>query len=49
VSLEAPASAAQAEGHDLHAHTGSFNWLGEQLDVGYAIDVLHPLACRGAG
>jgi len=21
-------------------------WLGERLDVGYAIDVLHPLASR---
>ncbi len=24
-------------------------WLGERLDVGWAIDVLHPLAARAAG
>jgi hypothetical protein len=29
---------------DLHAHTATPGWLGERLDVGYAIDVLHPLA-----
>jgi 5-methylcytosine-specific restriction endonuclease McrA len=33
-----------AEGPRLHAHTATPGWLGEPLDVGYAIDVLHPLA-----
>src|SRR5438309_1955056 len=28
----------------LHSHTLTPGWLGERLDVGYAIDVLHPLA-----
>jgi hypothetical protein len=34
----------QAAGLNLHAHTATPGWLGERLDVGYAIDVLHPLA-----
>jgi Domain of unknown function (DUF222)/HNH endonuclease len=34
----------QAEGLRLHARTATPGWLGERLDVGYAIDVLHPLA-----
>jgi 5-methylcytosine-specific restriction endonuclease McrA len=33
-----------AEGLVLHARTGTPSWLGERLDVGWAIDVLHPLA-----
>ena len=33
-----------AEGLVLHAHTATPGWLGERLNVGYAIDVLHPLA-----
>ena len=28
----------------MHAHTATPGWLGERLNVGYAIDVLHPLA-----
>jgi len=28
----------------LHSRTAMPGWLGERLDVGYAIDVLHPLA-----
>lgn len=28
----------------LHAGTACPSWLGERLDVGWAIDVLHPLA-----
>jgi 5-methylcytosine-specific restriction endonuclease McrA len=36
----------QAEGLCLHARTGLAQWLGERLDVGWAIDVLHPLANR---
>jgi len=33
-----------AQGLKLHARTGLAQWLGERLDVGWAIDVLHPLA-----
>jgi 5-methylcytosine-specific restriction endonuclease McrA len=33
-----------ARGLQLHARTLRANWLGERLDLGYAIDVLHPLA-----
>jgi len=33
-----------AEGLVLHAHTATPGWLGERLDVGWAIDVLHPRA-----
>jgi hypothetical protein len=35
-----------AQGLRLHARTACPSWLGERLDVGYAIDVLHPLATR---
>jgi len=34
----------EEEGLILHARTAAPDWLGESLDVGYAIDVLHPLA-----
>jgi hypothetical protein len=34
----------EAEGPVLNARTAMPGWLGERLDVGYAIDVLHPLA-----
>jgi hypothetical protein len=34
----------EAGGLRLHARTAMPGWLGERLDVGYAIDVLHPLA-----
>jgi 5-methylcytosine-specific restriction endonuclease McrA len=37
-----------AEGLRLHAHTATPGWLGEPLDVGWAIDVLHPLAANPA-
>ncbi|HET9492337.1 MAG TPA: DUF222 domain-containing protein [Methylomirabilota bacterium] len=37
----------EAEGLTLGAHTATPGWLGERLDVGYAIDVLHPLARNG--
>jgi 5-methylcytosine-specific restriction endonuclease McrA len=33
-----------AQGLEIHARTSMPGWLGERLDVGYAIDVLHPLA-----
>jgi hypothetical protein len=35
-----------ADGLRLHARTGCPGWLGERLDVGWAIAVLHPLATR---
>ena len=34
----------EADGLDLHARTAIPFWTGERLDLGYAIDVLHPLA-----
>ncbi|HEV8586346.1 MAG TPA: HNH endonuclease signature motif containing protein [Methylomirabilota bacterium] len=34
----------EARGLQLHARTATPNWQGERLDVGHAIDVLHPLA-----
>ena len=33
-----------AQGIHVDARTSIPGWLGERLDVGYAIDVLHPLA-----
>src|SRR5437763_7021862 len=33
----------------LHARPACPQWLGERLDLGWAIDVLHPLATQGAG
>jgi hypothetical protein len=36
-----------AEGLRVSARTACPGWLGERLDVGWAIDVLHPLATRG--
>jgi hypothetical protein len=37
-----------AQGLRLHARTTCPLWLGERLDLGWAIDVLHPLAARTA-
>ena len=37
-----------ARGLRLHAGTIASTWLGERLDVGWAIDVLHPLAAAPA-
>jgi 5-methylcytosine-specific restriction endonuclease McrA len=34
----------EAQGLHLDGHTARPGWLGERLNVGYAIDVLHPLA-----
>jgi hypothetical protein len=34
----------EAEGLQLDAHTTTPGWLGEGLNVAYAIDVLHPAA-----
>jgi hypothetical protein len=36
----------EAQGLRLHARTACPGWMGERLDVGWAIDVLHPLAAR---
>jgi hypothetical protein len=33
-----------AEGLHLHARTAVPGWMGEYLDVGWAIGILHPLA-----
>jgi 5-methylcytosine-specific restriction endonuclease McrA len=45
-----PVEALQAEhtaqGLQIDARTGVAGWQGERLDVGWAIDVLHPLATR---
>ena len=48
---EVPADPAQglrarhnAEGLVVHARTATPGWLGERLDVGWAVDVLHPRA-----
>ena len=37
-------AAHDAQGLHLHARTAMPSWPGDRLDVGYAIDVLHPLA-----
>ena len=37
----------EAAGIVMNARTATPGWQGERLDVGYAIDVLHPLASRG--
>jgi len=34
----------EEHGFALHARSTTPLWQGERLDVGYAIDVLHPLA-----
>jgi 5-methylcytosine-specific restriction endonuclease McrA len=39
----------QAQGLRLHAQTARPSWTGERLDVGWAIDVLHPRARPAAG
>jgi hypothetical protein len=38
----------EEQGLQLHARTTCPGWLGERLDVGWAIDVLHPMATREA-
>ncbi len=47
--VEALRARHDAQGLHLHARTACPGWLGERLDVGWAIDVLHPLATRAAG
>jgi 5-methylcytosine-specific restriction endonuclease McrA len=39
----------EAQGLHLHARTTCPGWAGERLDVGWAIDVLHPLTRRDGG
>ena len=43
-SVKAIRALNEAAGLRLHARTACPGWQGERLDVGYAIDVLHPLA-----
>jgi hypothetical protein len=43
-AVEALRARNDAAGLALDAHTATPAWLGERFDVGYAIDVLHPLA-----
>jgi 5-methylcytosine-specific restriction endonuclease McrA len=43
-SVEVIRARNEAAGLALHARTAMPRWLGERLDVGYAIDVLHPMA-----
>src|SRR5947199_2660344 len=38
----------EAEGLVLHARTAMPGWMGERLNVAWAIDVLHPLAAGGS-
>src|SRR6059036_2396032 len=38
----------ETQGLRLHARTACPRWLGEHLDLGWAIDVLHPLATQAA-
>ena len=40
--VEALRTRHAAQGLRFHARTGLAGWLGERLDVGWAIDVLHP-------
>jgi hypothetical protein len=46
--VEALRAQHAAQGLRLDARTGLAGWLGERLDVGWAIDVLHPLAAPKA-
>src|SRR3989442_4614772 len=39
----------EAGGLELNAQTGMPGWLGERLNVAFAIDVLHPMADGGPG
>src|SRR3989454_4866917 len=43
-SRPGPAGRHEAGGLRLHARPAIPGWLGERLDVGWAIDVMHPLA-----
>ena len=39
----------EAQGLSIHARTGCPSWLGEHLNLDWAIGVLHPLARGGVG
>jgi hypothetical protein len=45
--VQALCARQKAQGLHLHARTTCPGWLGERLDVGWGIDVVHPLAKRG--
>ncbi len=45
--VEALRASHDARGLRLNGQTGCHLWLGERIDVGWAIDVLHPRAGRG--
>jgi len=45
--VAALADCHRARGLNADARTISAGWLGEPLDLGYAIEVLHPLAVGG--
>jgi hypothetical protein len=45
--LEVIRTRHQVEGVAISARTSTPGWLGERLNVGWAIDVLHPLAGNG--
>jgi len=48
-AVQALRATHEAQGLRLHARTACPGWLGERLDVGWAIGVLHPLATRAVG
>jgi hypothetical protein len=43
-AVQAVRAQNEPAGLHLHARTAMPSWLGERLDVAYAIDVLHPVA-----
>src|SRR5881409_3222457 len=45
--VQALRAAHEVQGLRFHARTACPGWRGEHLDLGWAIDVLHPLAARG--
>jgi hypothetical protein len=45
--VDAVLKRSEEDGLGIHARTACAGWLGERLDVGWAIDVLHPLANPG--
>ena len=46
--MQAVRTENEAEGLVLHARTAMPGWMGERLNVAWAIDVLHPLAAGGS-
>jgi hypothetical protein len=47
--VDAVLKRGEEDGLGIHARTACAGWLGERLDVGWAIDVLHPLATGERG